>query len=50
MTQVSTAITIGAVIVIAGGITMGFEAAFTLGCILVIAGIGLAVVRRKVTR
>lgn len=50
MTQVSTAITIGAVITAAGGIIMGFEEALIFGSVLVIVGIALAVIRRKVTR
>ena len=50
MTNVSTSIVVGAALVAAGYTRMGPEAALTLGCILVIAGISLAVLRRKVTR
>lgn len=49
MTNVSTTIAVGAVIVAAGYAKMGPEAALTLASILVIAGIALAVLRRKVT-
>jgi hypothetical protein len=50
MTNVSTSIVIGAAVVAAGYFRLSGEGLFTLGCVLVIGGIGLAVLRRKVTR